>query len=271
MDSLPWFKFNPGQWFMGRIQRCSEITQARFIRLCCVYWNKKGTLSVSDAKDEVGDENYLELLQNKVIGSDEKKVAIPFLDEQLIESGAIEKAKSDGGKIGNLKRWHPEVYKKYEAGEITLEDAIGMRSVSDQSEIGNQSIDKIRQEKKEKLEKENRSDNNEDLISLNTQKTPPPNSAPPPPQKIPFDLFWDRYDKKRSKPKAENLWTRLSLEDQKLCMRYIPRYIESQPDKKYRKDPDVFLRNRSWEDEIIFSNPSSSKPRTVITAISKNG
>ena len=31
----------------------------------------------------------------------------------------------------------------------------------------------------------------------------------------------------------------------------IPRYIKSQPDNKYRKDPSTFLNKRAWEDEII--------------------
>ena len=34
-------------------------------------------------------------------------------------------------------------------------------------------------------------------------------------------------------------------------MQYIPRYIKSQPDNKYRKDPSTFLNKRAWEDEII--------------------
>ena len=32
---------------------------------------------------------------------------------------------------------------------------------------------------------------------------------------------------------------------------YLPDYIESTPDKAYRKNPQTFLNNKSWEDEII--------------------
>ncbi len=66
-----------------------------------------------------------------------------------------------------------------------------------------------------------------------------------------FNLFWDLYDKKRSKPKTLKLWNNLSLEERKLIMLYIPHYKKSQPNKKYRKDPDVFLRNNCWEDELV--------------------
>lgn len=31
---------------------------------------------------------------------------------------------SKAGKVGNLKRWHPEIYRNYEKGQISLEEAI---------------------------------------------------------------------------------------------------------------------------------------------------
>lgn len=31
---------------------------------------------------------------------------------------------SKAGKVGNLKRWHPEIYRYYEKGQISLEEAI---------------------------------------------------------------------------------------------------------------------------------------------------
>jgi hypothetical protein len=36
-------------------------------------------------------------------------------------------------------------------------------------------------------------------------------------------------------------------------MRYIPNYKICQPDKKFRKDPQTFLNNKSWNDELIGS------------------
>ncbi len=74
---------------------------------------------------------------------------------------------------------------------------------------------------------------------------------------IEFEIFWNLYDKKVSKPKAEKLWNKLTDENRTSIMDYIPKYKLSQPDKAYRKNPDVFLRNSSWEDEIIISSPIS--------------
>ncbi len=61
-------------------------------------------------------------------------------------------------------------------------------------------------------------------------------------------------DKKVSKLKTEPLWNKLSNKDRELIIDYIPEYKLSQPDKSYRKNPDVFIRNRAWEDEIIKNN-----------------
>lgn len=69
--------------------------------------------------------------------------------------------------------------------------------------------------------------------------------------KIPFNEFWEMYDKKIGKPKSENKWNKLPLEEQKSILEYIPKYKHAQPNKSYRKNPETFLNNRSWEDEII--------------------
>jgi hypothetical protein len=69
---------------------------------------------------------------------------------------------------------------------------------------------------------------------------------------IGFDSFWDLYEKKvGERDKIIKKWEGLSDEDRKLIMDYIPKYKISQPDKKYRKDPQTFLNNKSWNDELI--------------------
>jgi hypothetical protein len=65
-----------------------------------------------------------------------------------------------------------------------------------------------------------------------------------------FEEFWDLYDKKVGKSKAQSLWNKLSKNKKSACMAYIPHYKKSQPDVQYRKHPETFLRNESWNDEI---------------------
>jgi hypothetical protein len=70
--------------------------------------------------------------------------------------------------------------------------------------------------------------------------------------KISFVDFWDIYDKKvGDREKIEKKWDSLSLKIQEEIMKYIPVYVQSQPDKKFRKNPQTFLNNKSWKDEII--------------------
>jgi len=68
---------------------------------------------------------------------------------------------------------------------------------------------------------------------------------------IPFELFWDLYDKKVGKPKCEKKWYNLSLSAQKEILEFIHRYKLAQPEKRYRKNPETFLNNKGWKDEII--------------------
>lgn len=70
-----------------------------------------------------------------------------------------------------------------------------------------------------------------------------------------FDEFWDLYDKKTGeKKKLAKKWLALTDEEREAIMNYIPKYIECQPDKQFRKNPETFLNNKSWNDELIPRN-----------------
>lgn len=66
-----------------------------------------------------------------------------------------------------------------------------------------------------------------------------------------FEVFWDVYDKKVERIKCERKWGRLSAGEKKLAIEYIPMYRQAQPNKQYRKNPDTFINNKSWNDELI--------------------
>ena len=67
-----------------------------------------------------------------------------------------------------------------------------------------------------------------------------------------FNKFWSLYDKKvGNKEKIFNKYKKLSLLDREKIEKYIPLYVKSEPNKRYRKNPETFLNNRGWEDEII--------------------
>ena len=78
---------------------------------------------------------------------------------------------------------------------------------------------------------------------------------------IDFEYYWNEYDKKiGDKKKLKSKWDKLSDQERQDAMNYIDLYKISVPDKQFRKNPETFLNNKSWNDEIINrTNPSSNK------------
>ena len=67
-----------------------------------------------------------------------------------------------------------------------------------------------------------------------------------------FERAWNLYDKKVGcKAKLEKKWNSMSQKDRKAAIEYIPLYVITTEDKKYRKNFQTFLNQRGWEDELI--------------------
>ena len=66
-----------------------------------------------------------------------------------------------------------------------------------------------------------------------------------------FGKFWNLYDKKVSKKVSIGLWKKLIPDEKERIFETLPAYINSTPDIQFRKNPDRYLRNKCWEDEII--------------------
>jgi hypothetical protein len=77
---------------------------------------------------------------------------------------------------------------------------------------------------------------------------------------ISFDIFWNSYDKKvGDKEKLKKKWDSLLDSEREQIISYIPKYKLIQPDKKFRKDPQTFFNNNSWNDELIGFVPELKK------------
>lgn len=72
-------------------------------------------------------------------------------------------------------------------------------------------------------------------------------------QSIDFSVFWDLYQKKVDKKTCKIKWDKLPFATRQKIIDYLPAYIKSTPDIKFRKDPKTFLNNESWENQIIES------------------
>ena len=73
-------------------------------------------------------------------------------------------------------------------------------------------------------------------------------------EEVPFEKFWNLYDKKEDRIKCEGKWNRLTNKERENCITNLPAYIVSTPDKQFRKNPATYLNNKSWENEIISNN-----------------
>ena len=66
-----------------------------------------------------------------------------------------------------------------------------------------------------------------------------------------FEQFWDLYDYKKSKDKAEKVWRTLTNEEKAQAINHAPLYAQSTPDKTFRKHPTTYLNQKCFNDEII--------------------
>lgn len=114
------------------------------------------------------------------------------------------KKSSDKGKIGNLKRWHKEIYKRFKKGELTLDQAliIATRSLAIVDDpLGLPPIPKSLNSKNEsKNENDNKNKNEKSEIII-------PNFI----DQILFDEFLQQ--RKKDKNPIEGLALKLTLED----------------------------------------------------------
>lgn len=68
---------------------------------------------------------------------------------------------------------------------------------------------------------------------------------------FPFEVFWDTYDKKVERGSCESKFKKLTEKEKELIWIHVPKYIESTPDKSFRKNPETYLNGKCWNDEII--------------------
>lgn len=155
--------------------------------------------------------------------------------------------KSIGGRVGNLKRWNIDLYNRFSKKEITLEEAesiaFSRKTPPIDTDINNQIPSDTDTEHRIASDSiASIAVNDTVSVSVNVSEE----------LNISFDVFWDLYDKKRGdKDKLIKKWALLKPIDREEIIKHIPLYKLSQPDKNFRKDPQTYLNNKSWKDEII--------------------
>jgi len=85
-------------------------------------------------------------------------------------------------------------------------------------------------------------------------ETPPENNIDD------FDEFWELYDKPIDKKKCKAKWEKITKKNKVIIFKTLSIYIQSTPDKKYRKNPATYLNGESWNDEIV----NNQKPKLTM-------
>ena len=83
-----------------------------------------------------------------------------------------------------------------------------------------------------------------------------------------FEAFWQTYDKKLGKLKAQQKWKKLTDQDKIDILTVLPAYVAVTADERcqFRQHPATFLQNQSWKDEDIgkpqltTGQPNPAKP-----------
>jgi len=208
MDNLKWFKFSPSHWFMGRIQRCSEVSQARFMRLCCIYWTNECVMSIEDAEIELGDDEFKQLLKLRIIEEDNGSLVIKFLDEQYSECIDISKLRSKAA----IARWKKAKAKEDNASALQV-DASALQDNADKT-----ILDNTRPE--------------ETTLDLSEVDL--------------FEKFWTLYSKGVTRIPSQREWSNIDKDEYIKILEHVPKYVKATP--KYRKDPVNYLKDRAWLD-----------------------
>ena len=76
-----------------------------------------------------------------------------------------------------------------------------------------------------------------------------------------FEIFWSMYDKKVNKVASLKAWGKLRPTDHMAIMQHVEVYVESTPEKQFRKDPVNYLNDRVWEDEVVQRVLTSGAPK----------
>lgn len=293
MDDIKWFKFNPSRWMMGKIQKCPEVTQARFMRLCSMYWVKDCEMTIEDAVIEIDQDHFDILKAKKVITIDTLKVYISFLDEQIFEIKEYKKDKSTSGIVGNLKRWHKEIYDQFISKSISLERAIELsKIIATPSDPDNDPIASPSQNIADKDKDLDKDKEKNRLDNINKEDVSDLKNPPPPILKIDYDklkLFFNDncglmskiqiLSDKRKKSIAI-LIKKHSKEDFKKVIEKCKesKFLQGENNRSWKADFDWLLNQTNfikvlegnYDNENKINHNGGKQPTTGFTKIPRN-
>ena len=74
-----------------------------------------------------------------------------------------------------------------------------------------------------------------------------------------FKMFWAMYDKRVDEKNCRISFMRLTLEEMGKAINGVKSYVDSTPNKKYRKNPRTWINQKGWESEVVISEDDKKK------------
>jgi hypothetical protein len=225
MKQIPWFKFCPADWMMGRISRQPAEVQVAFLRLCCVYWNSECEMSVDHAILE-SDGHLQRLLDVHLVESNGSSVFIKFLDLQWEEASLHRTKMSEAGRR-SAERRSTKVEPTLNLPSTYVEPMLNLPSTDVQPMFN--------REEKRRGEKRREEDS------------------------VLFEQFWATYPRKTAKQAAVKAFVKLKESEQQEAISNIKRLFSNTP-VEFVPHPATYINNKRWEDQTIvrgntFANP----------------
>ncbi len=80
-----------------------------------------------------------------------------------------------------------------------------------------------------------------------------------------FTMFWNLYDKKVDATRCRKAFMQLSLKQMGEAIKGVVEYVNSTPDKQFRKNATTWINNKGWKNEILTNKKSNRyvKPKYV--------
>lgn len=186
--------------------------------------NKKSFIAYSDWKetfDVLPDEKAGQLIKHIFSYVNDEN---PITDDILINAVFVNIKNT---LKRDLKKWEAQYNQRVSAGKKSAEVRKQNAAVVNARSISSTVSDTV-----------------SDTVSVNEKKT----------INIEFDVFWNLYNKKIARVKCEPKWNKLTNEEREKIINTLPDFISNIRDKQYQPNPEKYINQRRWEDEIIKTN-----------------
>ena len=188
---------------------------------------------------------------------------------ELLNIGLLVEYSVEGNVYIQIKSWikhqtiqHPTYRYPLKCGTIPIYERYKKRTSTDDVQYNNStSTDGVLPKEKEKgkekeKEKENKKENKNTLVNP-TDKPKAKNEAVLVIYREKFETWWKLYKKNTNKQQAFQQWVKLKDTELDKCINVAPSYSDSR-EKKFRKSPNLYIRDKLFNDEIIIDKPTLS-------------